>query len=165
MCRQCMSLIKKQFVNDIIHRSALVNALESIKCPAMKALEELTPSGSEFWEDPDRCYKTVREQRMSTHRLLVQTVGQRNDLQRELVDVKKDLSFARKLAIKKHQELKELRRIGCMPSAPAPRTNCLMSDDELMAEMTGSWNTNLSKDDAQLVIKDINDKLGDKKKE
>ena len=30
------------------------------KCPAMKALEELTPGGSEFWEDPEFCKQYIR---------------------------------------------------------------------------------------------------------
>ena len=56
MCQQCIKQLKAQFPNDIIHRSVLMHALNDLpKCPAMKALEDLTPSGSEFVDEPQRC--------------------------------------------------------------------------------------------------------------
>jgi hypothetical protein len=59
MCQQCIRELKKKNPADpaIV---ILVNALNSFKCPAMKALEDLTPSGSEFYEDPQRCYTYAR---------------------------------------------------------------------------------------------------------
>lgn len=95
------------------------------KCPAMKELEELTPMGSEFWEDPKRCSTMVKDSRSSIHRLLVKTVGERNDALAELELVK--------------TELANLKRTGCMPAVPP----------------TGGWKTNLSTEDAKAVIADL----------
>lgn len=50
----------------------------------MKALEDLTPTGSEFWEDPKRCYEFVKELIANRWRILVETVKQRNTLREQL---------------------------------------------------------------------------------
>lgn len=54
------------------------------KCPAMRALEELTPMGSEFWEDPARCAVFVRYLIDSRWRILVDTIEERNALREQL---------------------------------------------------------------------------------
>lgn len=85
MCKKCIKVIEQvlKVKMDSTHSgAAILGALDHMpKCPAMKALEELTPSGSEFWEDPKRCYEYVREARSSQHKLLIETIGQRNALQ------------------------------------------------------------------------------------
>ena len=40
------------------------------KCPAMQALEGLTPMGSEYWEDPEFCAIRIRETRDKLWELL-----------------------------------------------------------------------------------------------
>ncbi len=50
------------------------------KCPAMKALEELTPGGSEYWEDPARCEAMIRHNRDNLWRLLKEKVIELNRL-------------------------------------------------------------------------------------
>jgi hypothetical protein len=50
------------------------------KCPAMLALESLTPSGSEFWEDPKNCVQRVRDSQESVMRVIKSNVKLRNDL-------------------------------------------------------------------------------------
>lgn len=71
MCQQCIKQLKAQFPNDIIHRSVLMHTLNDLpKCPAMKALEDLTPSGSEFVDDPTFCFKYVRARQHNQFQLL-----------------------------------------------------------------------------------------------
>lgn len=45
---------------------------EGTKCPAMLALERLTPGGSEFWEDPIRCADMIRNTRTTLMNILAQ---------------------------------------------------------------------------------------------
>ena len=49
---------------------------EGSKCPAMRALEELTPGGSEFWEDPDFCKRFLAENRSNMFRHIVRLTHQ-----------------------------------------------------------------------------------------
>jgi hypothetical protein len=82
MCQQCVKQLKAQFPNDIIHRSVLMHALNDLpKCPAMRALEDLTPSGSEFVEEPKRCYTHVRERLTHQWELLKSKIIELKNLQ------------------------------------------------------------------------------------
>lgn len=49
--------------------NALSNALDEVKFldGCRKSLESLTPGGSEFYRDPERCVSTVRERFKSGH--------------------------------------------------------------------------------------------------
>ena len=66
MCRQCFKLPA------------------DAKCPAMRALEELTPQGSEFWEDPERCAAAIRYRLDSQWRLLREKIIELKGLKGEL---------------------------------------------------------------------------------
>lgn len=85
MCKQCIKSIRSMFergITDSMYSGNQISfKLDQVgKCPAMKALEELTPGGSEFYEDPIRCAAMIKESRVSTHRFLIKTVTDRNDL-------------------------------------------------------------------------------------
>lgn len=59
----------EQRIAKIISRHAREAEINS---PAMKALVSLTPGGSEFVDDPERCVAVVRATRDSQHRVIVQ---------------------------------------------------------------------------------------------
>ena len=65
MCKQCAKLA--------------VNS----KCPAMRALEDLTPSGSEFFEDPQFCYAYVRGKITHMQDSLIRAHKELNRLRKE----------------------------------------------------------------------------------
>ena len=44
------------------HRGGVSDMEESAQSQAMRLLEELTPGGSEFHNDPQRCYAYIRQQ-------------------------------------------------------------------------------------------------------
>jgi len=50
----------------------------------MRALEELTPQGSEFWEDPERCAAFIRYRLDSQWRLLREKIIELKGLKGEL---------------------------------------------------------------------------------
>ena len=95
MCYQCIRLIKTnlagnttviKLVGTISQPAYTEQAIQSVldklpKCPAMKALEELTPQGSEFYEDPKRCYAHVRERLDHQWDMLKKTIIQLKGLQ------------------------------------------------------------------------------------
>lgn len=72
MCNQCFKLIRMQFSsNEPIQRDSLFLTMQTLKCPAMRALEDLTPSGSEFVEEPERCFKHVKAEIQLFHGLAI----------------------------------------------------------------------------------------------
>lgn len=92
MCNTCFKLIKDQYKHSelAIPKKSLFMAMDALKCPAMRLLEDLTPSGSEFYEDPERCHahaKRVINQRMD---LLVLKQKRINEL---LLPLKGDLDI------------------------------------------------------------------------
>src|SRR5271170_1599393 len=86
MCKQCVRNIRSMFEPgaESLYGGAQIHfKLDLVgKCPAMKALEELTPGGSEFYEDPAFCANMLRESRSSSHKFLVKTLCDRNELAR-----------------------------------------------------------------------------------
>lgn len=103
MCNQCIKKlagappdlfgVKYRFANDMSKRDFISKFIG--KCPAMKMLEGLTPSGSEFWEDPQRCYEMLKEQRSSTHKLLVESIKERNIALARIVVLEKEAGRGR----------------------------------------------------------------------
>ena len=53
---------------------------------AMKILESLTPSGSEFVNEPERCAQFLRDTRESQHRMIIRLTMERNALRKQLED-------------------------------------------------------------------------------
>lgn len=82
MCQQCIKQLKKQFSStDTIRHGAMIGAFDTLpKCPAMKALEDLTPSGSEFVEEPKTCYTFVRERLDNQWKMLREKIIELNGL-------------------------------------------------------------------------------------
>jgi hypothetical protein len=96
MCKQCLDKIKVMYTERVgiiaISKNDMFDILASLpKCPAMRALEELTPQGSEFWEDPTYCYEFLKKQRSSTHQLLISTAGARNQLFERVAELEEQL--------------------------------------------------------------------------
>jgi hypothetical protein len=58
-------------------RTALLSAEERYK-PAMLALESLTPSGSEYVGDVERCVATIRDTRRRQHEMIVKFKKERD---------------------------------------------------------------------------------------
>lgn len=58
---------------------------------AMRALESLTPGGSEYVNDVERCVAFVRGSRESLMRVLVKTKQEMNDLKDELRLIKEGI--------------------------------------------------------------------------
>jgi hypothetical protein len=65
-----------------------VTILKSIahefKCPAMKALEDLTPSGSEFVNDPTFCHAYLRRRLTTAGELLKQKTIHLHNMQKQI---------------------------------------------------------------------------------
>ena len=80
MCNLC---IKK--IRHLNLKILTANDVEAAlgKCPAMKALEDLTPSGSEFWEDPQYCFKHVRDKMKMLYDSLIRARGELNQYRKE----------------------------------------------------------------------------------
>ena len=86
MCLQCIRLIKTNLagnttvlklvgnINQPVYTEQSIQVvLEKLpKCPAMKALEDLTPQGSEFWEDAAFCYKFVHDKLTWLHHKVIE---------------------------------------------------------------------------------------------
>lgn len=78
MCKLCEKKIDKIPGMTL----TLFEAVHNIgKCPAMAALEHLTPGGSEYWEDPQRCADMIRENRDNLWELLKKETIERKRLQ------------------------------------------------------------------------------------
>lgn len=95
MCRHCMTRTLAQ-VEKAIDSALNVNELkqdvkrifvDSPKCLAMKALEELTPGGSEYYEDAIRCFKAIKEGRAIMQRVAVRVVQERNAIATQYADL------------------------------------------------------------------------------
>jgi hypothetical protein len=56
-------------------------------CPAMRALERLTPGGSEYVDEIERCVTHVRESRHSMMQALVDAKKQAEAREKELLEV------------------------------------------------------------------------------
>lgn len=86
MCYQCNKLILRQFgMNENIHYKALKLTLDTLKCPAMRALEELTPSGSEYVNDVEHCYKHIRHKIDNLFDLVKKCTVKKNQLIKEML--------------------------------------------------------------------------------
>lgn len=93
MCKRCMTrtlaqieqIIQSEFkLGQDVHAKYILASIQNIfaeapKCIAMKALEELTPGGSEYYEDVVRCYAMVKESRETMHRVAVRIAQQRDE--------------------------------------------------------------------------------------
>jgi hypothetical protein len=55
------------------------------------ALESLTPGGSEFYDDPDRCVSFVKDHDQSQHRHLIELVKIRNQQDNLIRDLKSQI--------------------------------------------------------------------------
>lgn len=51
---------------------------------AMRALEALTPSGSEYVDEVERCVQFIRDVRESQHQIIISLTKQRNELRDRL---------------------------------------------------------------------------------
>ncbi len=110
MCNQCLRAIKTTLaagpaisykpkdspVTQVGYtEEAVQNCLENLaKCPAMKTLEELTPMGSEYWEDPVHCSKAIKFVQDSRWKMLLKFTVERNDLLLKIDELKKELDVA-----------------------------------------------------------------------
>lgn len=77
MCNKCMKQIEIYWkVTEAFgFRLDLAKLSDAVgKCPAMLALEQLTPQGSEFWEDPEFCAYCIRDRREKQWQLLKQKI-------------------------------------------------------------------------------------------
>lgn len=61
---------------------------------AMRALESLTPSGSEFVNDPERCVAFVRDHQASQMRVIVSFKKRVDELQKALEEIRSQISPA-----------------------------------------------------------------------
>jgi len=94
MCLQCVRLIKTNLagnttvlklagnINQPVYTEQSIQiVLDKLpKCPAMKALEDLTPSGSEFYEEPKVCYTFVRLRLDNQWKMLKEKIIELNGL-------------------------------------------------------------------------------------
>jgi hypothetical protein len=72
----------------------------------MKALEELTPGGSEFWEDPVFCFRYIKNRLTTVQDLLIKTAGERNKLQKEKSEMEKGwIGMTKEMQIKEPEEV------------------------------------------------------------
>lgn len=93
MCKLCIRAIKTslaqkttvvaaRYVSEHAYtEQSIQSVLDNIpKCPAMKSLEDLTPSGSEFVEEPKTCYTFVRERLDNQWKMLREKIIELNGL-------------------------------------------------------------------------------------
>ena len=79
MCQQCLKELRKKNPADPV-LSAVAIALGNIKCPAMRALEDLTPSGSEYVNDPEFCLKYIKDKLAWLHNKTIEQQKKINGL-------------------------------------------------------------------------------------
>ncbi len=93
MCKLCIRAIKTSLAQKttvvaaryVSERAYTEQSIQSVldnipKCPAMKSLEDLTPSGSEFVEEPKTCYTFVRERLDNQWKMLREKIIELNGL-------------------------------------------------------------------------------------
>lgn len=95
-------------VNEI-YLSEKIEKLESENERIKRLLHDLTPGGSEFYNDPEYCAKWVRESRENTHYILSGMVRDLKQVIRELIAFGEleDLTFTNERATKAFQQLIE----------------------------------------------------------
>lgn len=109
MCRVCIKELKAKLIPNEIYATVEILVLldqQQKKCPAMRALEELTPGGSEFYEDPAFCKRYLRDQQTTRHQLLIDTKVELKMLQQKL-NPPKDLDMVERAC--KHCGKKSVR--------------------------------------------------------
>jgi len=91
MCQQCAKTLKTKLYHlgyALELTNKLIANVDSVgKCPAMKALEDLTPSGSEFYEDPTFCFRYVRQRLHTQFDLLKKKMIETRQLQKDNIDL------------------------------------------------------------------------------
>ena len=95
MCKLCSRLLENKVNQQFCYNSATARVIstflkEAVKCPAMKALENLTPSGSEFYEDPQFCFRYVRHRMHNQFNLLKNKMIEIKNLKAQLQSSRKD---------------------------------------------------------------------------
>lgn len=101
---------------------------------AQRYLEDLTPGGSEYFDNPKRCYEWAVGRIEAAHRIAMDAARDRNR-QRERADVllAENERLAGRLRIAT-ETLTEIAHCGCSACGPAPRDLAharTMADDAL----------------------------------
>lgn len=70
----------------------LCEACKARDLKAMRLLESLTPSGSEFVNEPERCAEFARQHSTSQHQTIIRLTKERNALQDRVLTLELEVS-------------------------------------------------------------------------